>query len=119
MKKLLIILAILLMASTAWADPPRTMQWDANTDADLAGYRIYFSENPGDYVFGGNSSPNFLAEIPCTANDTTCCEYNKPSLTGTGYYYVCVAYDTDGFESVPSNEINSLPPGQVKNFKWQ
>jgi len=67
---------------------------------------------------GGNASPNFLAEILCGPNDISCCTWSKPTLDGPGYYYVCVAFDADGFESDPSNEINNLPPGKVKIFRF-
>jgi hypothetical protein len=117
------------MASVAMADPACTFLWDANTEPDLAGYRIYFSGSPiyvtddvtGEVTvnctFGGSASPNFLAEIPCTANDTSCCTWSKPALSGPGYFFCATAFDTDGFESLPSNEVNNLPPGQLKNFK--
>jgi len=107
-----------LCSVPAIADPPATMTWDPNTEPDLAGYRIYFTLTSGDYTFGGSSSQNFLADIPCPPNDVSCCIYNKPNLSGPGYYFVATAYDTDGFESLPSNEINSLPPGKVKNLRW-
>lgn len=114
---LILAVALILFAVKAFADPPATFLWDANTETDLAGYRIYFTETPGSYTFGGNASPNFLAEIPCPPNTATCCTWAKPSLDGPGFYYVATAYDTSGFESLPSNEVNSLPPGQVKNLK--
>jgi len=105
------------MATMAYSVPQITFTWDANTEPDLAGYRIYFSDNSGQYTYGGNTSPNFLAEIPCTANDTSCTTWTAPSMSGAGYWYVATAFDNEGFESGPSNELNSLPPGQVKNFK--
>ena len=115
-----LVVAIFAMLSIpgAFAEKDQGVAWDANTEPDLAGYRIYFTLDPGVYEFGGQASQNFLAEIPCPPNDDTCCIYNKPNLTGPGYFFVATAYDTDGFESLPSNEINSLPPGQVKNFRW-
>ena len=122
MKKLFLIILTALfligMAGPAMADPPATLAWDANTEPDLKGYRIYYTLDPGVYEFGGYGSPNFLVEIPCGPNDASCCIYNKPNLAGAGYYFVATAFDTDGFESLPSNEINSLPPGQVKKFRW-
>jgi len=121
MKKLITILTLAILLALplcVCADPPAIMMWDANTEPDLAGYRIYFSLEAGVYVFGGSSSQNFLAEIPCPPNDVSCCIYNKPNLTGAGYYFVATAFDIDGFESLPSNEINSLPPGQVKRLRW-
>ena len=121
MKKLIVILIAFLLClsvGVAIADPPATMVWDPNSEPDLAGYRIYFTLEPGVYVFGGSGSQNFLVDIPCPPNDVSGCIYNKPNLTGPGYFFVATAYDTDGFESLPSNEINSLPPGQVKNLRW-
>jgi len=113
---LILALSLALFAVKAWSVPSVTFLWDANTEVDLAGYRIYFTGNTGEYIYGGNSSPNFLAEIPCPPNDTSCCTWTAPSMSGAGYYYVATAYDVHGFESLPSDEINSLPPGQVKNF---
>ena len=116
-KKLLIILAILFMATMVSAVPQVILTWGPNTEEDLAGYRIYFTDASGSYVYGGNTSVNFLAEIPCPPNDTSCCTWTAPSMSGAGYFYVATAYDASGFESLPSNEVNSLPPGQVKKLE--
>ena len=119
MKKLLVaILAVMFLAGTAYADPEATFAWDPNTEPDLAGYRIYYTSVPGEYVFGGFESPNFLAEIACGPGDATCCTYVKQNLSGPGFFFVATAFDTDGFESLPSNELNNLPPGILKNFRW-
>ena len=121
MKKLLVAIlavAVMFMAGTAYADPEATFAWDANTEPDLAGYRIYYTDVPGVYVFGGFESPNFLVEITAGPNDQTACTYVKPNLSGPGFFFVATAFDTDGFESLPSNELNNLPPGVLKNFKW-
>lgn len=123
MKKLFLTICILAMtlamAFTAHAEPAKTFGWDANTESDLAGYRIYQSDISGDYVFGGPTSPNFVAEIPCGPNDPTCCEYVKAASPGPGKWYVATAFDLNSNESLPSNEIESLPPGKVKNFKFK
>ena len=120
MKKLLvaILAAMFFMAGTAFADPMATFGWDPNSEPDLAGYRIYYTSTPGEYQFGGFASPNFLAEITCAPGDAACCTYVKPNLSGPGFFFVATAFDADGFESGPSNEINNLPPGMLKNFKW-
>lgn len=119
MKKLFIIICILAMAGMAHAEPAKTFGWDANTEADLAGYRIYQSDISGDYVFGGSASPNFVAEVPCGPNDPACCEYEKAASPGPGKWYVATAFDLHGNESLPSNEIESLPPGQVKHLRFK
>lgn len=117
MKKIiLILLSIIFLASVVIADAPCTFTWEPNTEEDLAGYMIYFSEAPGDYTFGGEQSPNFLAKIECPPGDADCCTYTKGNLSGPGYFFVATAYDTAGFESLPSNEVDNLPPGQVKKL---
>jgi len=119
MKKLIIaILAIMLMASVACAEPAKTFGWDANTESDLVGYRVYMSDTSGVYVFG-NASPNFVGEITCGPNVEVCCEYIKVASPGPGKWYVGTAFDVYGNESLPSNEIESLPPGQMMNFKFK
>lgn len=118
MKKLFIIICILAMAATVQAEPAKTFGWDANTEVDLAGYRIYQSDVSGDYVFGV-ASPNFVGEVACGPSDDTCCEYVKAASPGPGKWYVATAFDLYGNESLPSNEIESLPPGQVKNLRFK
>ena len=122
MKTFLTILCILIMtlamAGVACSEPAKTFGWDANTEPDLAGYRVYQSDVSGDYVFG-TASPNFVAEIPCGPSDDSCCEYIKAASGGAGHWYVGTAFDAYGNESLPSNEIESLPPGQMMNFRFK
>ena len=116
---LVCILGVLAMAFTAHAEPAKTFTWDANTEPDLAGYRVYMTDTSGVYEFGGSGSPNFVAEILCGPNDDTCCEYIKVASPGPGHYYVGTAFDIYNNESAPSNEIESLPPGQIMNFRFK
>lgn len=48
MKRAILILAILTLPTLALG-APITLQWDANSESDLAGYRIYQSNTPGSY----------------------------------------------------------------------
>lgn len=64
-KVLLALLAVLLVASAAFADYKVTLKWDPNSEPDLAGYKVYYvivdPSEPGapPYVgqgaFGGDS----------------------------------------------------------------
>src|SRR5262245_42440450 len=59
---------------------------------DLAGFKIHFGENSGQYsqtVDAGNGNSYLLEDIP----------------TGKTYYFVATAYDTSGLESENSNEV--------------
>jgi fibronectin type 3 domain-containing protein len=72
-----------------------TFEWDANTEVDLVGYRLYQSTTPGVYNYGQGNEVADIAAGTMTA-----------TITVDGrYYYVLTAYDTEGFESEPSNEV--------------
>ena len=118
MKKL-IILAIILLASTSFAATDVSFRWDANSEPDLAGYRLYRSDTSGAYTQGA-----FIKEIPCAANDTACAAVTDEGVPDGVYYWVVTAYDTEGLESVWSNEVtttlDSTPPGPPQSLSiWE
>jgi len=108
---------ILAMASTAWAGSNVTLQWDANTEQDLAGYHVLRgTQAGGPYTQVG--------EIPCGPNDATCCEFIDQAIPDGTYYWVATAYDTSGNESEYSNEVTDsldsiapAPPQELNVFK--
>ena len=72
-----------------------TLTWNANTDSNLAGYKIYRATTPGGY-----GAP--IATLQ--GNITT---YTAEGLqSGTTYMFVITAYDSDGNESPRSNEVS-------------
>ena len=72
-----------------------TLTWGANTENDLAGYKIYRATTSGGY-----GAP--IATIQ--GNVTT---YVATGLqVGTTYFFVITAYDSAGNESARSNEIS-------------
>lgn len=81
--------------------------WDANTEPDLAGYRIYY--NNGDSVFPYNGTGaiegNSLIEIPLAIlNDPANPEYTLHGFSDAEtYYFAATAYDIYGNESDYSN----------------
>ncbi len=101
MKKLIIILAILLFTSTnALALTSQSFLWNANSESDLAGYRIYRNSTgvpfePGDEI----------ADIPCAPGDDTCCTYNDQDIPDGTYYWVARAYDMYDNESANSTVL--------------
>jgi hypothetical protein len=78
-------------------DPPQglgtvTLAWDANTESDLAGYKIYFGTASGSY------------EWSIEVGNVT--EYTLTGLVeGVAYYMAATAYDTDSNESAFSEEL--------------
>lgn len=88
------------IAVTLTLDAPATssatLQWSANAETDLAGYKVYRATSSGGYVSGP------IATLP--ANVTS---YQATGLQlGTTYYFVITAYDSAGNESQHSNEVS-------------
>ena len=70
-----------------------TLQWAANSESDLAGYKVYQGNTAGSYgpaIDAGNTT-NYIASNL------------QPGLT---YYYAVTAYDISGNESPPSDEVS-------------
>jgi len=113
-KVLLFLVAILFFAVSAFAASDVTFEWDANSEADLAGYRLYISSASGNYDFGIGSS-NLVATISPDAET-----YTLLGVPDGTWYWVLTAYDTHDNESGPSNEVNAdldtTAPAPPQNF---
>jgi len=100
MKKILVALAmVMLLAGNVWAARDVQFGWNANTETDLAGYRLYQSNVVGSYT-KGMTSPNFKAAILAPS-----VEYTLLAVPDGTWYWVLTAYDTAGNESGFSNEV--------------
>jgi hypothetical protein len=91
-----------------------TLVWDANTEPDVAGYRLY-------YGYGTNVSQfttNNLAKFNVIVNTGNVTNYSLTNLSGGrlyGFYVTC--YNTSGLESLPSNIVTyQFPMSSVKGF---
>jgi len=72
--------------------------WDANTESDMAGYKVYQSTVSGVY-----GAP--VATLGLVTTHTL----TLPALTvDTRYFYTITAYDLSGNESGKSNEVSKL-----------
>ena len=127
MKKLtLVILVLFITLPTFGVSYDLTLQWDENTEPDLATgtnarYKIYIQE--GTSLNGlkvGTPIPVLVADDENT--DPALVQYTIPNLDDQITYYVALtALDNDGNESDLSNEVNTLlidatPPAAPKGF---
>ena len=113
MKSLLFVSFLLLglcMNGPVWADTEVTLGWDANTETDLAGYRIYKSNAPGIYEYGADHCAIEVAAGTETATIIV--------IDGV-WFFVATAFDTSDNESGSSNEVteifDSIPPAAPTN----
>lgn len=87
------------VAVTLTVNAPATssadLTWNANTESDLAGYKVYRATASGAYG----------APIATLTGNVT--NYVATGLqVGTTYFFVVTAYDTEGNESSVSNEVS-------------
>lgn len=108
MKRLFLTLIMFFcLVGVAMADSIVTFQWDANTEANLQGYRLYQSDTSGQYVYGMNLPGTETNHIGGTAAGTE--TFTTTVADGT-WFWVVTAHDTDGYESGPSNEVTRTLP---------
>ena len=111
MKKYLLFISIVIFVfgftvSPIYAESEVTFAWDANTEPDLAGYKLH----------KGNSTGNYGTTIN-VGNVTT---YTWIGIQDGTYFFAATAYDDDDNESAYSDELtlsfDTSAPSAVKNF---
>ena len=107
MKKTCFILALIFMVPSYLMAADVNFTWDANTEADLAGYKIHAGSASGTYT-----------ETVDVGNVTA---YTWSNIADGQWFWAATAYDTAGNESDYSNEvslvIDTAAPGSPVNFK--
>lgn len=96
----ILIMLLALAPSVAWASGPIytdncTITWTANTEADLAGYKLYTRS-----TLGGADT---LLSTTALITQTSCAAIG----TAVGQHFLSIsAFDTSGNESAKSNPAN-------------
>lgn len=100
MKYIIAIVALFLLCFVNFADAETTLSWDANTEPDLKGYKVYRSAETG---------ANYTMEAELGKVTT----YTIPDELASCAFWVVTAFDFETLESDYSNEVsncNGLPP---------
>jgi len=74
-----------------------TLEWDPNTEPDIAGYVVYYGYETGNYQYS----------VDVGDQTTVTVEDLEPGVT---YYFAATAYNTEGYESDFSQEIEYTDP---------
>ena len=102
-----ILFLILTFAFTAMATDI-SLQWDPNTESDLAGYRVYQGKGAELGTF------KKIQEIAAPTTSAT-----VTGLDNTSHSFVVTAYNSAGLESAYSNiVIIPAAPAVPGNLKW-
>lgn len=127
MKKLLLIVAVLLLSCTvAYSETARiALCWNSNSESDLAGYRVYMGNAPG--MICPNTSPT---NVPPSGAASVCLNLTLTGTVGQKWYYRVTAYDIALNESACSTEVSytmtststttipdTTPPGSPTNLR--
>jgi hypothetical protein len=104
-KKSLRVFHIIFFAAFVLFSPPPskvhaaqiTLAWDASTDPNIAGYKVYYGTASGSYPTAVD-----------VGNQTSCAIANLSG--GMAYYFAATEYDKSGQESGYSNEVVLSPP---------
>ncbi len=93
--RFLIITSLFFSTAPAFAETA-TVSWDANTENDLSGYKIYYGTSSGSYddVLDVGNTTSFLV---------------NNLVVGTTYFFVVTAYDFSNNESGFSGEVSFTP----------
>jgi hypothetical protein len=102
-----VLFALILFARHVFAQPSTphvigisnvqvTLAWDANTETDLAGYKIYY----------GTASRSYGVPVDVKLVTT----YSLVGFSGATYFFAVTAYNTSGAESGYSNEVSFTTP---------
>jgi len=96
---LVCFLGVIPLSAVGEVQAATKLCWDANTETDLAGYRVHTGVASGMYTA--------IKDVVLTATPTNPCEkiVDLGIPEGTGYFGAVTAYDTSGNESGFSNEV--------------
>lgn len=92
-RTLILLLAAWLFPTVLLEGASVSLVWDAS-DGDVAGYLIHWGTTSGSYS-------------DTLASQTTAATVENLG-SGMGYYFVATAYNADGVESLPSNELYAI-----------
>ncbi|MEM3062754.1 MAG: fibronectin type III domain-containing protein [Nitrososphaerota archaeon] len=108
---IIILLSFLFLYFNTAIAASATISWDANTEPDLSGYKIYYGTSPRT---GTDPKVCGLCGYATSTNVVKVTTYTFNNLTnGQTYYFSVTAYDTSNNESAFSAQVIKTIPSSV------
>jgi hypothetical protein len=108
-KVILLCILLIFFSAEPGCAMDATLQWSANTESDLSGYKIYYKTGYPGPVYDGIGATEGDSPIIVTVEELYDADQPEYTIHGLedseGYYFVLTAFDDDGFESAFSNEV--------------
>lgn len=110
-----IVLFVSFVFTAAFAEGAELgLEWDANTETNLAGYKVYYNTRGPGAPYDGTGQAE--GNSPIDVQNVTEFYFRTMDLKANNYWFVVTAYSVEGFESGYSNEVNTKPPGSPTNL---
>ena len=106
---LVMLLCLLAGQNTCFAESV-SLTWDANSESNLGGYKVYYKADSSALPFDGVGAVEGVSPVDAHNLTTATISGLDPAQT---YYFAVTAYDTSGLESPYSNIVTvpaSAPP---------
>lgn len=82
------------------------LSWQANTETDVIGYKVYYAVDSEELPFAGVDLASGPSPVEANGQTSATISGLDPKRT---YYFAVAAYNTNGIESVYSDVVASLP----------
>lgn len=106
----LISIALIFCLATPSHAMDVTLAWDANTESDLAGYKVYYDTNSGHpYTGGGAQEGSSPIDVPLNKDEDpnpAVFRHTIHNLPNGKYYFAVTAHNVGLLESGYSNEVS-------------
>jgi predicted outer membrane repeat protein len=121
--KILALAAMLFIFASQSHGADITLEWDANTESNLAGYRVYYKmDSSGERILDNYTGEGLVlieesgtTRVVNSGFETSGVTCHLSGLAeGTIHFFVVTAFNTEGFESLASREVSTdyTPPSQ-------
>ncbi len=114
-KRYLVCLACFLCFALPVFGGELGLEWDANSEPNLAGYKVYYDTDGSGPHYDGTGQAE--GDSPIDVGNVTEFYFRTIDYKANNFWFVVTAYNTEGFESGYSNEVNTVPPSPPINLQ--